>query len=47
MGLAALVIRSADNKARWTDEEMPTTFLSKAKEFIETNKRNPFFLYYT
>ncbi|MFL0163390.1 sulfatase family protein [Aquirufa salirivi] len=32
--------------ARWTDEEMPLTFLTKAKEFIETNKANPFFLFY-
>ncbi|WP_269010521.1 sulfatase family protein [Aquirufa ecclesiirivi] len=32
--------------ARWTDEEMPLTFLAKAKEFIETNKAQPFFLFY-
>ncbi|WP_205753300.1 sulfatase family protein [Aquirufa ecclesiirivi] len=32
--------------ARWTDEEMPLTFLTKAKEFIETNKAQPFFLFY-
>lgn len=32
--------------ARWTDEEMPLTFLAKAKEFIETYKAQPFFLFY-
>lgn len=32
--------------ARWTDEELSFTFLEKAKEFIEGNKRHPFFLYY-
>jgi len=33
-------------KARWTDEEVPLTFLLKAKDFIEENKTQPFFLYY-
>lgn len=33
-------------KARWTDEEMPLTFLEKAKQFIGTHKNKPFFLYY-
>ena len=46
-GIGRIGYMSGGNKARWTDEEMPLTFLSKAKEFIETNKRNPFFLYYT
>ena len=43
-GIGRIGYMSGGNKARWTDEEMPFTFLSKAKEFIETNKRNPFFL---
>ncbi len=32
--------------ARWTDEEIPFTFLTKAKNFIEDHKQEPFFLYY-
>ncbi|TDE53249.1 sulfatase family protein [Flavobacterium sp. GT3P67] len=46
-GIGRIGYMSGGNKARWTDEEMPLTFLSKAKDFIETNKHNPFFLYYT
>jgi arylsulfatase A len=45
-GIGRIGYMSGGNKARWTDEEMPLTFLSKAKEYIETNKSNPFFLYY-
>jgi arylsulfatase A-like enzyme len=33
-------------QARWTDEELPFTFLQKAKDYIDANKRKPFFLYY-
>jgi len=32
--------------ARWTDEEVPLTFLAKATNFIEQNQKQPFFLYY-
>jgi arylsulfatase A len=32
--------------ARWTDEEMPDTFLKKALTFIEKNEDGPFFLFY-
>lgn len=46
-GIGRIGYMSGGTKARWTDEEMPLTFLSKAEEFIQTNKRNPFFLYYT
>lgn len=46
-GIGRIGYMSGGNKARWTDEEMPLTFLSKAGEFIETNKNKPFFLYYT
>lgn len=45
-GIGRIGYMSGGNKARWTDEEMPLTFLSKAKEFIDCNKHNPFFLYY-
>ena len=37
---------SGGKSARWTDEEMPDTFLRKAIDFIETNKENRFFLFY-
>lgn len=46
-GIGRIGYMSGGAKARWTDEEMPLTFLSKAKDFIESNRHNPFFLYYT
>jgi len=46
-GIARIGYMSGGNKARWTDEEMPLTFLTKAKEFIDSNKDQPFFLHYT
>ena len=46
-GIGRIGYMSGGNKARWTDEEMPLTFLAKAKEFVENNKKQPFFLYYT
>ncbi len=45
-GIGRIGYMSGGNKARWTDEEMPLTFLEKAKTFIEENKKNSFFLYY-
>lgn len=33
--------------ARWTDEEMPLTFLAKSKAFISESKNKPFFLFYS
>lgn len=46
-GIGRIGFMSGGYKARWTDEEMPLTFLAKAKEFIEVNKSQPFFLYYS
>ncbi|KIC89914.1 arylsulfatase [Flavihumibacter sp. ZG627] len=43
-GIGRIGFMSGGNKARWTDEEMPLTFLEKAKEFMDENQ--PFFLYY-
>ena len=40
-GIGRIGYMSGGNKARWTDEEMPLTFLVKAKEFIESNKKQP------
>ncbi len=45
-GIGRIGYMSGGRKARWTDEEMPLTFLLKAKEFITLNKSNPFFLLY-
>lgn len=45
-GIGRIGWMSGGYKARWTDEEMPLTFLEKAKQFIDGNKSNPFFLYY-
>jgi arylsulfatase A-like enzyme len=33
-------------KARWTDEEMPLTFLFQSLQFLENNKGKPFFLFH-
>jgi arylsulfatase A len=45
-GIGRIGYMSGGKTARWTDEEMPLTFLQKAKTFIEENKQHPFFLYY-
>ena len=45
-GIGRIGYMTGGRKARWTDEEMPLTFLEKAKQFIEANKQHPFFLYY-
>jgi len=37
---------SGGYKARWVDEEISTTFLSVAQNYIKENKDNPFFLYF-
>ena len=46
-GIGRIGFMSGGHKARWVDEEMPLTFLQKAKDFIEQNKQQPFFLYYS
>lgn len=46
-GIGRIGYMSGGKKARWTDEEMPLTFLAKAKQFIEKNKQQPFFLFYS
>lgn len=45
-GIGRIGYMSGGKTARWTDEEMPLTFLQKAKDFIEHNQQHPFFLYY-
>ena len=46
-GIGRIGFMSGGHTARWTDEEMPLTFLEKAKQFIGQNKQQPFFLYYS
>ncbi|MFB5945237.1 sulfatase family protein [Albibacterium profundi] len=45
-GIGRIGYMTGGQKARWTDEEVPITFLVKAKDFIQKNKNKPFFLYY-
>ncbi|MBD0831644.1 sulfatase family protein [Aestuariibaculum sediminum] len=46
-GIGRIGFMSGGRRARWTDEEVPMTFLSKAKDYIEDNRDHPFFLFYT
>lgn len=46
-GIGRIGYMSGGKTARWTDEEMPLTFLAKARAFIEEHKEQPFFLYYS
>lgn len=45
-GIGRIGYMTGGKTARWTDEELPFTFLEKAKHFIASNKNKPFFLYY-
>ncbi len=45
-GIGRIGFMAGGNNARWVDEEVSTTFLTKAKEFISDNKAKPFFLYF-
>lgn len=45
-GTSRIGYMTGGEKARWTDEEMPDTFLKNAVSFIEDNHEKPFFLYY-
>ena len=45
-GISRIGHMNGGEKARWVDENMADTFLSKAEDFITTNKDTPFFLYY-
>ena len=46
-GIGRIGYMKGGKTARWTDEEMPLTFLLKAQEFIEMDSREPFFLFYS
>ena len=45
-GIGRIGYMSGGKKARWADEELAFTFLSKAQQFIEENQKQPFFLYF-
>lgn len=45
-GIGRIGYMKGGKTARWTDEEMPMTFLWKAKEFIRENRTKPFLLFY-
>jgi len=45
-GIGRIGYMTGGKMARWTDEEMPLTFLEKAKQYIYANQLKPFFLYY-
>lgn len=45
-GTSRIGYMAGGQRARWTDEEMPDTFLGKALAFVKENKSQPFFLYY-
>jgi len=46
-GIGRIGFMKGGKTARWADEELSLTFLSKAKAFIDSNKSHPFFLYFT
>ena len=45
-GIGRIGYMSGGKMARWVDEEVSSTFLAKAGQFIADNKNNPFFLYF-
>lgn len=45
-GIGRIGYMQGGHKARWVDEEISTTFLTKAKDFIAGHERQPFFLYF-
>ncbi|WP_293912938.1 MULTISPECIES: arylsulfatase [unclassified Sphingobacterium] len=45
-GIGRIGWMTGGKDARWADEELTLTFFEKAKEFIKTNQKKPFFLCY-
>ena len=45
-GIPRIGYMKGGEKARWVDENMADTFLVKARDFIISNRDEPFFLYY-
>ncbi|HMR84633.1 MAG TPA: arylsulfatase, partial [Niabella sp.] len=46
-GIGRIGYMKGGKNARWTDEEIASTFLAKAEQFIERNKTQPFFLFFS
>jgi len=46
-GVGRIGYMSGAKSARWSDVDMADTYVKKATEFIEQNKREPFFLYFS
>lgn len=46
-GISRIGYMSGGNSARWKDEKVPHQMLHKAREFMNDNKENPFFLYFS
>jgi arylsulfatase A-like enzyme len=46
-GISRIGFMTGGNSARWVDEYMADAISQKALDFIEKNKDNPFFLYYS
>ena len=46
-GVSRIGWMSGGNKARWIDENMADVLTNRAVNFIEKNKANPFFLYFS
>lgn len=44
-GIGRIGYMKGGHKARWVDEEISTTFLQVAKEFIKKHQKEPFFLF--
>lgn len=45
-GISRIGYMGGGKSAEWVDEEFPHVLTNKAKQFIQENKNNPFFLYY-
>ena len=46
-GVSRMGYMTGGEKALWVDQEFPMILTSKAKTFIEENKKNPFFLFFS
>ncbi|MCB9249460.1 MAG: arylsulfatase [Ignavibacteriales bacterium] len=46
-GISRIGYMEGGEKAWWVDEEFPNMLVGKANKFIENNKENPFFLYFS
>ncbi|MDG3581942.1 sulfatase family protein [Galbibacter pacificus] len=45
-GIPRIGFMKGGDTAKWNDEEMANVFLKEAQNYVKTNKKKPFFLYY-